>query len=259
MPRILLTAAVALAAVVAMPSIAHGATIHQDGRTPHRILLQDATGEANLVSVEGSRSVVLHDLNMPIEIAGAPTCMAIDTHTVSCSAVRRLELDLGAGQDHARIDSTLPVEVDGGAGNDRYNATATGGPSQVSFAGGIGLDTVNYFYATEGVNVSVDLEGGDGRPGDDDRIHRDVESVIGSTFGDVLTGSPRTVQLSGQDGDDLITGGTGAEVLMGGGGNDRIEARDGAADSVDCGHQTDSALVDQDAEGSITGCETVAF
>ena len=83
-------------------------------------------------------------------------------------------------------------------------------------------------------------------------------SVIGSEFADVLAGSPHTVRLAGSDGDDQITGGTGAEILSGGPGNDRIDARDGAPDTVDCGGQTfDRAAVDIDAEASITGCAQV--
>jgi Ca2+-binding RTX toxin-like protein len=258
MNRILVAAAVTVAAAVAVPSMAHGATIHQDGRTPHRILLQDAVGESNLVSVEGSKSVVFHDLNVPIEIAGVPTCMAIDAYTVSCSAVRRIELDLGVGQDFARIDSTLPVQIDGGAGNDRYNAATTRGPSSVNFAGGIGLDTASYGLANAGVNVAVDLEPGDGRSGDDDQILRDVESVFGSQFSDVLVGSHRTTQLLGLDGDDVITGGIAAELLSGGWGNDRIDARDGVADDVDCGGQMfDRAAVDLGAEASVTRCAEI--
>ena len=185
--------------------------------------------------------------------------MPLDAYTVSCAAVRRVELDLGVGPDVARIDTPHAVEIEGGAGNDRYNATASDAPSRVTFSGGIGLDTANYFFATAGVDVLVDREPGDGRPGDDDRILRDVESVIGSNFADSLTGSDRTLQLSGQEGDDVITGGTDAEVLSGGRGNDRINARDGAADSVDCGgQQLDSAVVDLGAEASITGCADVA-
>jgi len=259
MPRILLTAAVAVAAAVALPSIAQAATIHQDGRTPHRIVLQDTTGDTNLLSVEGSKSVVFHDTNAPIDIAGVPTCMPLDAYTVSCAAVRRIALDLGIGTDIARIDTPHPVELDGGAGNDRYSAAATGAPSRVNFAGGIGLDTASYGLATAGVDVSVDLEARDGRPSDDDRIRRDVESVVGSNFADVLTGSPRTQQLSGLEGDDVITGGTSAELLSGGRGNDRIEARDGAPDTVDCGGQPffDRAAVDINGEAAITGCAEV--
>ena len=238
MPPILPIAAVAIAAAVAVPSVAHGATVHQDGRSPHRILLQDESGETNLVSVEGSRSVVIHDTNAPITVAGVPTCMPLDARTVSCAAVRRVELDLGDGPDVAVVATPLAVAIDGGRGNDRYVATATDGPSRVDFAGGSGLDVANYFFATAGVNVSVDLEAGDGRPGDDDQIRRDVEDVLGSTFADVLAGSPRTVRLAGFDGDDQITGGSGAELLSGGDGNDRINARDGVPDTIDCGGQT---------------------
>ena len=259
MRRILLTAVAVVAAAVIVPSAAQAATLHQDGRTPHRVLLQDTAGETNLISVEGSNSVVIQDLNMPIEIAGVPTCMPLDTHTVSCAAVRRVELDLGVGPDVARIDTHQAVEIEGGAGNDRYVATGGDAPSRVTFSGGIGLDTANYFFATAGVDVSVDLTASDGRPGDEDHILRDVESVIGSNFADALTGSHRTLQLSGQDGDDVITGGAEAEVLSGGPGNDRINARDGAADSIDCGGQTfDAAVVDLGAEASITRCADVS-
>jgi hypothetical protein len=257
---LLIAAAIAVAAAVAVPSVSHGATIHQDGRTPHRILLQADPGETNLVSVEGSKSsVVFSDLTVPIAIDGAPTCMPLDPYTVSCSAVKRVELDLGDGPDHANISTSLPVELEGGAGNDHYLSTATNAPSRVDFAGGIGLDTVNYFYATAGVDVSVDVEHGDGRPGDDDRILRDVESVIGSQHADALSGSDRTVKLDGQDGDDRITGGSAAETLVGGAGNDQIDARDGVADSVDCGGQLlDRAVVDLGLDLSIARCATVS-
>ena len=174
---------------------------------PHSVLLQAEPGETNLVSVEGSRAVVIRDDGgAPITLAGVPTCMPLEAGAVSCSAVRHIELDLGDGPVH----------------------------------------------------VSVDLAARDGRPGDADRIRRDVESVLGSQFGDVLAGSYRTVQLAGLDGDDQITGGTGAEVLSGGRGNDRIDARDGAPDTVDCGGQAlDRAAVDVDAEASITGCADI--
>jgi hypothetical protein len=196
--------------------------------------------------------------DLRITVADVPTCMPLDAHTVSCAAVRRIELDLGDGPDVAVIDTPHAVSLEGGNGPDRYIALASRRPSRVDFAGGIGRDVANYFYATAGIHVSVDLQAGDGRPGDDDRIHRDVEEVVGSEFADVLAGSPHTVRMAGNDGDDQITGGTGAELLSGGHGNDRIDARDGAPDTVDCGGQAlDRAAVDIDAEASITGCAQV--
>ena len=260
MPRIVLVAAITVVAAVAVPSLAHGATLYQEGRTPHELLLQAEPGETNLVSVEGSRAVVIRDDGgAPISLAAVPTCMPLDAYAVSCSAVRRVELDLDDGADVAVINTPHHVSLEGGAGNDRFVALATHAPSRVDFDGGIGLDTANYGFATAGVDVRVDLEAGDGRPADDDRIRRDVESVLGSQFADVLAGSPRTVQLTGLDGDDEITGGTAEELLSGGPGNDRIDARDGAPDKVDCGGQAfDWALVDIDAEASITDCAQIA-
>jgi Ca2+-binding RTX toxin-like protein len=258
MPRLLVTAAVALAAAVALPSLAQGATLHQDGHHK-RILLQDVAGDTNLVSVEGSKSVVIRDINVPIKVANLPSCMPFeDGYAVRCANVRNVELDLGDGQDVVNVDSRLPVEIEGDAGRDTYIATTTGGPSQVDFQGGTGIDTANYFYATAGVNVSVNdnLEN-DGRAGDADRIAKDVETVFGSQFDDSIAGNDRTVRLDGNDGDDDIVGGTAAELLSGGPGNDRIDARDGALDSVDCGGWLlDRALVDP-VEASITGCAEV--
>jgi len=259
MPRMLIAVAASVAAAVAVPAVAHGATLHQDGRTPHRVLLQDAVGETNLVSVEGSRAIVIHDANAPIAVEGVPTCMPVDDRTVRCSAsIRRLEIDLGQGPDVATVDTPLPVEIEGGPGRDRYVSLAGDAPSRVDFDGGIGLDTANYFFATAGVGVGVDDEAGDGRPGDDDRIRTTVEAVFGSAFDDVLAGDRHTLELAGFDGDDRLTGGSGEELLSGGDGNDRIDARDGALDTIDCGGQLlDSAAVDAGGEASIARCTEV--
>jgi Ca2+-binding RTX toxin-like protein len=258
MSRTRTVSALAVAAAVALPVSAQGATIQPDGHTPHRILLQAEPDQTNLLSVEGRQSVVFHDENAPITIAGVPTCMQVDAWTVACSAVRSIDLELGNGPDVAVIDTPRSIDLDAGFGNDRYVALASGAASRVNFAGGPGVDTANYGFATAGVRVAVDLEAGDGRPGDDDVIRRDVETVIGSAFDDVLAGSPRTVQLSGGNGDDRITGGSAEELLSGGDGNDRIDARDGAADTVACGGQLgDWATVDAGLEAAITGCETV--
>jgi RTX calcium-binding nonapeptide repeat (4 copies) len=258
MPRILFVAAVAMAAAVAVPSVAHGATLHQDGRTPHKLVLQDELGETNLVSVEGSHGVVIRDSNAPITVADVPTCMPLDARAVSCSAVRRIELVLGVGPDNVRIATPHEVEIEGGAGNDRYVAQATDTPSRVDFDGGIGFDVANYFFATAGVDVAVDLSAGDGRPGDDDRVRGNVERIVGSAFADVLAGGPGAEHIVGSDGDDQITGGPGKDVLSGDEGNDRIDARDGEPDTVDCGGWLlDWAAVDIGAEASITRCAQV--
>ena len=131
MPRILLIAAVAVVAAVAVPSIAHGSTLYQEGRTPHKLLLRGGPDETNLVTVEGSRAVVIRDDGAPLRLAGVRTCMRLDARAVSCLAVRRIELDLGEGPDVAGIGMPREVEVEGGAGNDTYLAVATDAPSRL--------------------------------------------------------------------------------------------------------------------------------
>jgi Ca2+-binding RTX toxin-like protein len=257
MRRTLITAAVAAAAVIALPPMAQGATLHQDGR--HRVLLQDTAGDANLVTVTGSKRVLIEDLNAPIEVDGVGACMPVGAYAVSCApSVRAIDVDLGAGADVATIDSTKPIEVEGGHGRDRFNAGLTDGPSRIRWIGGVGLDTISYGLAATGVDVAVDDEEDDGRPGDHDQVFDDVEVIVGSQFDDMLSGDRWTLQLAGLGGDDMITGGPGAQELLGGEGSDRIFARDGAADTIDCGGApfADVAVVDL-MEASISRCATV--
>jgi RTX calcium-binding nonapeptide repeat (4 copies) len=258
MPRILVFAAVCIAAAIAMPSAAQGATVYQEGRPASGLLVQADPGETNLVSVKGSMFLEIRDDGTPLKLARAGICKRLDAHAVRCRPLHRFDLDLEDGPDVAVIDTPHPVSIEGGNGPDRYVAAASDTPSRVDFEGGIGQDVANYFFATAGVGVSLDLAAGDGRPGDDDRIRRDVESVIGSEFADVITGSHHAERLAGGDGDDQITGGAGEDVLSGGPGNDRIDARDAGPDTVDCGGQLlDWAAVDVGIEASISGCAEV--
>jgi len=140
MRRSLIIAAVAVAAAVALPQVAQGATLHQDGK--HRVLLQDTAGDANLVTVEGSKRVLIEDINVPIEIDDVPACMPVDAYSVSCApSIRSIDVDLGAGADVARVATSKPVEVEGGHGRDRFHAGTGDGPSDVRWIGGISLDT----------------------------------------------------------------------------------------------------------------------
>ena len=55
-----------------------------------------------------------------------------------------------------------------------------------------------------------------------------------------------------------MTGGADEDDLVGGSGNDRIDARDGAEDTIDCGAGEDTVLVDT-AEDGVEDCENVVF
>ena len=72
----------------------------------------------------------------------------------------------------------------------------------------------------------------------------DIEDVIGSPFGDRLTGSADSNLLDGGAGADEIDGREGADTLRGGDGQDAIDSVDGSADSVSCGEGPDSLTTD---------------
>jgi Ca2+-binding RTX toxin-like protein len=59
-----------------------------------------------------------------------------------------------------------------------------------------------------------------------------IEEVVGSSFGDTLTGDSGPNLISGGDGDDTISGGDGNDSLFGDPGADDIDGGDGQ-DSCD--------------------------
>jgi Ca2+-binding RTX toxin-like protein len=156
----------------------------------------------------------------------------------------------GAGDDV--VDGSVPglVGVDegdvvgGGEGSDRVaggdgDDALDGGPGADELSGGPGTDGTS--YATAAANVTVTLDGlpGDGPPGEGDNVEPDVESLT--------TGG----------GEDYADGGTGANVLAMGAAFDVVRARDGVADTVDCGAASDFAIVDKQ-DRVAASCERVA-
>jgi Ca2+-binding RTX toxin-like protein len=248
----------ALVAAIALPSAAHGATLDEYDGIRHTLLVDGGPAETNLISVaDGKHSVVITDDAGPLQIERSAPCVRLDSNSARCFMTKRVAVELNDGNDVATIATSREVWLGGGAGNDRYNAIGTGKPSRVDFFGGFGNDVANYFYATEGVNVGVDGAPFDGRPGDNDRIDRTVETVFGSPYDDKLTGTQREQRLFGFDGDDQISGGPAADELHGGPGQDRIDARDGELDTVDCGGQMLDRVTADASETSILGCAEV--
>ena len=104
--------------------------------------------------------------------------------------------------------------------------------------GGTGTDT---FLAAGGTwTVSLDDIANDGVSPAVANVRSDVENVTGGTFGDTLTGSAAANVLRGGGGGDTLDGKGGADQLFGDSGDDKIGARDGVADTIDCGDGTDT-------------------
>ncbi|MEQ1949865.1 hypothetical protein [Mesorhizobium sp. CN2-181] len=133
--------------------------------------------------------------------------------------------------------------ITGGFGND----TLTGGAGADSLDGGDGTDTVDYSGSSAGVNVNLVSGTGSGGDATGDTL-TGFEHVVGSAFGDVLTGIG-TGTLEGRDGNDLLAGAT---TLDGGTGNDTLlggaaaEILNGGADRDTVSYAASSAGVTVD-------------
>jgi Ca2+-binding RTX toxin-like protein len=140
--------------------------------------------------------------------------------------------------------------LDGGDGND----SLAGGPGADRMSGGSGVDTASYSIAKSSVFVTLDAKADDGEFGEGDSVGIDVENLGGSFRQDTFTGSDATNAMSSAEGQDYIDGAGGPDSMSAGAGLDVIRARDGVADSVDCGGSMDFAIVDK--EDTVAGsCE----
>jgi Ca2+-binding RTX toxin-like protein len=100
------------------------------------------------------------------------------------------------------------------------------------------------------------------------------ERLVGTKGADVLDGRNGADNLIGKGGRDVLIGGGGEDSLHGDGGHDnfnmidgeafpapgrdRIYARDGHPDSINCGAGRDLAVVD-DVEDGVYDCEVVSL
>ena len=96
-------------------------------------------------------------------------------------------------------------------------------PAPIASRVATGNDYVDYGARTQPLKLSLDGEADDGAAGEGDNIGTDVESVIGGSGDDSITGSPEGNALWGSAGDDTINGRDGADWLNGGAGTDTAD------------------------------------
>ncbi|MFD2175825.1 beta strand repeat-containing protein [Rhodobacter lacus] len=120
----------------------------------------------------------------------------------------------------------------GGADNDTLigaagNDLLIGGAGADRLDGGAGTDRAS--YSTSAVGVSLNLATGSGTAGDAaGDVLTSIEFVIGSAYGDNITGDSANNYLSGLAGDDMLVGGAGNDTLVGGLGADTLIGDSGA-------------------------------
>ncbi len=234
-------------------------------------------------------------------MATATTCCAAPAAPTSSSAT-------AATTSWPARPATTPSTAARATTSSRAPATglpADAGAGADDIHGGAGSDRLSYLDHTAGVSVSLDDKAGDGTSGENDNAHGDIETLVGSTFDDMLVGNDGAQSLFGNagidrvdglGGDDVVNGGTGDDELYGGAGDDRVEgsaggdyleggagedifegdnvcetepctgdsdfiqARDGQADTVNCGVGADTAIVDSldvVAQDTQHGCERI--
>ncbi|MDU9415778.1 retention module-containing protein [Pseudomonas sp. zfem005] len=116
----------------------------------------------------------------------------------------------------------------GGVGNDTLNGNngndlLVGGAGDDALNGGGGIDTASYVDATSGVTVSLASAAAQNTGGAGTDTLSGIENLIGSNFGDVLTGNSGDNTLSGLAGNDTLIGNGGNDILSGGDGADTFK------------------------------------
>lgn len=131
----------------------------------------------------------------------------------------------------------------GGAGNDWLR----GGRGADSLDGGEGVNRAMYDWSNAAVTVNLQTGAGTGGDAEGD-VLVNIREVVGSTFGDVLTGGTLADVLLGAAGNDTIDGGRRADRLFGGEGDDSLAGGAGndllfgglGADTIDGGSGIDT-------------------
>ncbi len=165
----------------------------------------DGTDDSNLATVT-------------ITVADAPT--PVDPDPLTFTPINSFSGTAGADALTGTDQSDL---LEGLGGDD----VLTGLGDDDLLDGGPGNDTV--VYQLDPAGATVDLFAGtatDGFGGTDTII--DVENVIGSEFGDVLTGDSGANTISGLGGVDIINGGGGNDSFIPGAGADNVTGGGGA-------------------------------
>ena len=132
------------------------------------------------------------------------------------------------------------VQIEGLAGTS-FNDKLTGNKKSNHLDGGLGpsgddvlngaggSDTVTYTFSNSG--VFINLQGGTAF-GDGEDTLKSLERVIGSDFGDYITGTDGPDALIGSGGGDEIYARGGDDVMVGFSGNDQMYGGVGSADFV---------------------------
>ena len=190
---------------------------------------------ADLRIEQSGDAVTVSDVS-PIDAVGS-NCSQISATSVSCTGVTSVNAAGSHKADTLRMLASLPATLSGGASGDSIYGGPGGGrldgdagmdtlyPGSGSdrVVGGDGNDYADYGARSQPLQLSLNGEADDGEAGEGDDIGTDVESLVGGSAGDRITGSPDPNALWGSGGDDTVNGRDGADWLNGGAGTDTVD------------------------------------
>lgn len=223
--------------------------------TPDGLLSISGDAEDNRITVATSRT-------------GDRLRVSVDGRSQDFDAnlIQRIGIAAGDGNDSVRIsaNTTTPVRINGGAGNDRI--TAGGGEAFIQ--GGEGRDRIRGGRANDVIFGGPGLDQISAGAGDDivvggserDRIRGGLGDDI--IFGDAVNALPPQgpefellpflrANVNELEGNDVISGGRGNDRVYSGNGNDRV--RGGTGDDLLVGGAGRDALSGQRGDDEIIG------
>jgi Ca2+-binding RTX toxin-like protein len=170
---------------------------------------------------------------------GAPSAMTVDLSTGTTSggdgsdSLTNIENVTGTGRNDTIIGNGLQNLLDGGAGDDTLrggsgNDTLFGAAGADTLDGELGSDWAKYQGAPS--SVTVDLAAGTATGGHGSDTLTSMEYIVGSNFGD---------SLSGASGPNLVNAGGGDDSIFGLSGKDKLDGQAGT-DTADGGTEVDA-------------------
>ncbi|HZO36376.1 MAG TPA: calcium-binding protein [Solirubrobacteraceae bacterium] len=258
--------------MLSVPAISSADSVYRANEGGKEVLrFVNDTGLRNDVSVTSPTGSGYYEFISNRTLTPGTGCVAGSSDKrVQCSGASRIVLSLGAGNDEVNVNGTVavPVDVDGGPGDDEFSGRLK------RIDGGEGDDHIH----GQDINSGGDISGGPGNDTlfsggyislddvDNDTIgnvHSDIETIYGSNGDDVFVGNDGPQHFVGGEGDDVLVGLGGDDILEGHLGDDLISGGEGTDvlsgyegyDVIDYSDHTDpvSVTLDGVANDGIAG------
>ena len=213
-------------------------------------VITDYTQDKDKISLGGANQKVtsseLSGKNVILTVSNTSANTVAGSITLNSAQDKKVVID----DDSARVFGYFSFEQEtvGGSATDNYHVTVNSSfPTTKEFSNSIYGTDVDYIDAASvdaGIHITANMIGsGNSATG---------TTVIGSEFGDTITGSAAADSIKGGDGDDKIFGNAGADKLYGGDGNDSIDGGAGN-DSLFADDGDDTLVGNGDADVFVIG------